>query len=121
MCASPHCESRVLIHVTCKLVNTWVKKKHFREMSLGKLAATRHGEMAPFMDWVKRSPNRIEFCKTVAIAAKEIATNLIKDADWRRIFDDRSDSRIRLQLLRSPEPLEGLMKTTRTLMNSLEC
>ena|SRR5438045_2654266 len=70
-------------------------------MSLKEPAAERHQEMAPStglsngIPWLSRPDKRIEFCQSIVAQANEIATALVGNEDWRRIFNDTEDSHVR--------------------------
>src|SRR5205085_2368199 len=99
-------------------VNEWVELHDSRKMSLEELAAMRHQEIAPVKELsrsgvtlVRRPNERVKFCQSVVTRANNIATALVLDQDWRRIFNDVQDSHVRQYLQGDPsQPLEGLLE-----------
>src|SRR6266516_343918 len=90
------------------IVNNWVEEQRHSSMSLKELATKRHREMAPFehtehtfkgaVTWARRPDVRVEFCKSVAARANDIAINMCRDPHWRQIFNDVEDSHVRQTL-----------------------
>jgi hypothetical protein len=63
-------------------VHDWVEQQSSSIVDLGQLAALRHKEMAQDFntgeDGLGRRSPRVDFCKSVAARAMDIATKLVK-------------------------------------------
>ena len=103
----------------------WVKEQK-SEISLKELAATRHEMMAPYKHdstdmahWHRRLDNRTGFCNLVVSRAKKIVNDLIPTPEWRHVFYDDRDSKLRVTL-ESSKSLKGLLGAAGELRKNLE-
>jgi hypothetical protein len=101
-------------------------KKQNSKISLKELAAIRHKMMAPYKhdsgdvtNWHCRSKGRIDFCQSVVSRAEQIVDSLIRTQDWRHIFYDDRDSRVRFAL-QSNESLNSLLREAKKLTKTLK-
>ena len=102
-------------------------------MTLNDLAALRHKMMAYNSESEETAHNseskglsnrlsmeRINFCKSVATRAKEIANHLIQKQSWRRVFDIEEGSAIRHELIaKGKDHLDGLLNAAKELTDNL--
>jgi hypothetical protein len=98
-------------------------------MSLEDLARSRHTEMAPlepeliaYDDSSQRSPDRIEFCQSVADRARTIANALISNEVWVKKFRNNADSKVhsKLKSKKDSDPLNGLRDAVQNLIDNLQ-
>lgn len=118
--AKCHAVSVSLLQACFEIVNDWVERNLQSNISFEKLAATRHGEMAPIDG--QRSDKRVEFCKSVVERAGAIFEDLIWDNNWVEKFRGHKPSQVHHNLDKKsePYPLRGLEAATKKLMANLE-
>ncbi|KAI9762592.1 MAG: hypothetical protein M1840_001218 [Geoglossum simile] len=105
-----------------EIFNVWVEEQTCTEMSLEELAHIRHEEMEP-CDTTEmvdtRSRKRIDFCDAVAQEASTIATRLVEDQEWRKLFNNEKVSAVRWAMERS-EHIKELLSVVERLTNNLK-
>jgi hypothetical protein len=128
-----------LLQASFEILNAWVKEPSRAGMGRNDLAALRHKEMAYNSESEvsesegsesegsefegspgRPSQQRIEFCKSVAKRAEEIANKLIQKRSWKRVFDREGDSAIRHELINKRKShLHDLLEIAQELTNKL--
>ena len=71
------------------------------------------------VDWGHRSNDRTNFCQSVVSRAKAIVNSLIQNRNWRHVFYDDRDSKVRFALQQS-NCLDGLLREAKKLIKNLE-
>jgi hypothetical protein len=110
-----------LLQASFEILNTWVEERSKAGIGLNDLAALRHKEMAYDSESeTPCNPQRIQFCKSVATRAEEIADDLIQKPTWRRVFDIVEGSGIRRELIdKKKKHLDDLLNAAKKLTENL--
>lgn len=95
-------------------VHEWLEEQDLHTINFEEMAAKRHADMAPSPEQdiqassSSRSEDKAIFCRKVAERGLDLANALVLNKEWRDLFNQVEESRVRQSLVELSGELEGI-------------